>query len=358
MMKNQAKKVRIALQLIILCLAVLFFYLLIILFPFYKSLLLMFFQIILPFLIAGLIAYLLHPVVEKIHQYNIPRTIAILLIYLFFFLIAGLGIYFYFPTIVRQLNEFRLNIPQLIESYQTFLYSIYDQTSFLPEGFHDKLDEFFLNMENRLGNIFTAIMDNIPMVFDVFVMIAVIPILSFYFLKDYSRLEKGVLKLIPTRYHAFTKRLANEMEESLGQYIRGQILVCFLVGFIAYLLLKWIGMEYSILLGVIIGLTNFIPYFGPIIGAIPALLIAFTISTKMVLFVLLVILAVQLTEGNLLSPFIVGKSIRIHPVYIILALFIAAKVGGVIGMILAVPLLAIGRVAVPLIYRQMKQIDR
>ncbi len=117
-------------------------------------------------------------------------------------------------------------------------------------------------------------------------------------------------------------------------------------------------MEYSILLGVIIGLTNFIPYFGPIIGAIPALLIAFTISTKMVLFVLLVILAVQLTEGNLLSPFIVGKSIRIHPIYIILALFIAAKVGGVIGMILAVPLLAIGRVAVPLIYRQMKQIDR
>ncbi|SER73391.1 Predicted PurR-regulated permease PerM [Gracilibacillus ureilyticus] len=357
-MADQTKKIRITLQLIILCLTVLFLYLMIILFPFYQHILIIIFQIALPFLIAGLIAYLLHPVVEWLHQQKIPRPVAILAIFLLFFVLAGLAVYYSLPMMIKQIQEFQTNIPNLVNAYRLFIYDLYDQTSFLPEGFHDRLDAFLTEMEANLADRITLLMKNINVLFDMFIMIAVIPILTFYFLKDYQKLQQSVLCIIPSKYQAFTIHLADKMEDSLGQYIRGQILVCFLVGLLSFFLLKWIGMKYALLLASIIGITNFIPYFGPIIGAIPALLIAFTVSPNMVWYVLIVVMAVQLAEGNLLSPFIVGKSMHIHPVYLILTLFIAAKIAGVIGMILAIPLLAVGRVAVPLVFRQIKEIDR
>ncbi|QGH35060.1 AI-2E family transporter [Gracilibacillus salitolerans] len=357
-MKSNQAKIRIVLQLIILCLAVLFLYLMYILFPFYKHVLIVVLQVLAPFFIAGLIAYLLHPVVEEIYRFHIPRPLAIIFIYLLFFGLAGYGIYISFPMWMKQMQEMQQNIPQYVDAYRTFIYDIYDQTSFLSEGFHDHLDQLFENIETTLGEQLTNLLKNIPLLFDIFVMIAVIPILAFYFLKDYQKLQRSILRVIPQKYQAFTKKLAHDMEESLGQYIRGQILVCFLVGLVSYFLLRWVGMNYTVVLATIIGFTNFIPYFGPIIGAIPALLIAFTMSTEMVLYVLLVVIVIQITEGNLLSPFIVGKSIHIHPVYLILALFIAAQTAGVVGMIFAVPLLAVARVAVPLIVRQVKAIDR
>lgn len=348
--------VRFILRLLLLCLSVLFIYLMYILFPFYQHVILVICQILLPFVIAGLIAYLLHPIVKKIQTYDIPRTLSIIIIYLLFFFITGIIIYIYFPTWMSQLQDLQENIPQFIDAYREFIYQLYVQTSFLSEGFHDNLDLFFQDLEQGLGDRIQRTFKNIPLFFDIFVMLAVIPILTFYFLKDYKKLQENILYIIPSKYRTLSKQLGREMENSLGKYIRGQILVCALVGVISYLLLNWIGMKYSIVLATVMGLTNFIPYFGPIIGAIPAVLIAFTISTKMVLYVIAIILVVQLTEGNLLSPFIVGKSIHIHPVYIILTLFIAAQIAGVIGMIIAVPLLAVGRVTIPLIYHGAKRL--
>ncbi|ENH97614.1 permease [Gracilibacillus halophilus YIM-C55.5] len=357
-MAKHAKKIRLALQLVIACLVVLLIYLLYRLYPFYHEFIVLLFQICLPFLIAGLIAYLLHPIVEKLHRYHMPRTLAILLIYLIFFGALGIGVYYFFPTMMEQIRQLQANIPDLMEVYRGLIYDLYSRTSFLSEAFHDKLDQLFQEIENDIGERITSFIRNIPVLFDLLIMFAVIPILAFYFLKDYERLGRQAMKIIPRRYQAFTTHLIDKVEDSLGQYLRGQILVCFLVGLAAFLLFKLVGMNYALVLAIIIGLTNFIPYFGPIIGAIPAVLIALTISTKMMIYVLLSVLIVQLLEGNLLSPYIVGRSIHIHPIYLIFVLFLAAKLSGVIGMIFAVPLLAMARVAVPLILQQVKQIDR
>lgn len=104
------------------------------------------------------------------------------------------------------------------------------------------------------------------------------------------------------------------------------------------------GMKYALVLGVIIGITNVIPYFGPIIGAFPAVIIALTMSFKMAIIVVVIIFGLQFVEGNILSPLIVGKSLHIHPVFIILALLIGGEVAGVVGLILAVPVFAILKV--------------
>ncbi|WP_066194303.1 MULTISPECIES: AI-2E family transporter [Gracilibacillus] len=350
--------IRRILQLFMLCLAILSIYLIYILFPFYRDILVLLLKVSAPFLIAGLIAYLLHPVVQYIQKFHLPRPLAIVSIYLLFFVMAGAGIYASVPVWIRQIEEIQKNLPQYVEAYRSFIYNIYSQTSFLPEGFHDNLDRFLEGIESNIGERITGVLMNVPMLFDFVIMIVLIPVLSFYFLKDYQTLLRRIIQLIPPKYRDFTRKLGHEIEESLGQYIRGQILVCFLVGITSFVLLKIVGMNYAAVLAVIMGFTNLIPYFGPIIGAIPALLIAFTISTKMVLFVLGIVVIIQLLESNLLSPFIMGKSVHIHPVYLMFTLFFLSKATGVVGVILAIPLLTIAKVAIPLTYRQVKDVDR
>lgn len=144
------------------------------------------------------------------------------------------------------------------------------------------------------------------------------------------------------RGHAFVKAV----DESLGNYIRGQLLVCSLIGGAAAIVLWLFHIPYPLVLGMLIGATNVIPYFGPIIGAVPAVFIAFTISVKSVMIVLITVAVLQFLESNVLSPIIVGRSLHMHPVVIMLVLLAGGELFGLIGMILAVPTAAIIRVII------------
>src|SRR5690606_32321336 len=113
-----------------------------------------------------------------------------------------------------------------------------------------------------------------------------------------------------------------------------------------------LGLPYPILLGTIVGITEIIPYFGPIIGALPALFVALTISPSMVFWVIGTIVLLQLIEGSVLSPLIVGKSLNIHPIIIILVLLAGGEIAGIIGMLFAVPIFAILRVGISYVHGQ------
>lgn len=136
-----------------------------------------------------------------------------------------------------------------------------------------------------------------------------------------------------------------DVDKSLGGYIRGQLLVCLVIGVISATLFWVFGMKYPLLLGFIIAITNIIPYFGPIIGAVPAVIIAATLSVKMVIITLIIIVVLQFVEGNILSPLIVGKSLHMHPLIIMLSLLAGGEAGGIIGLIMAVPILAILKIS-------------
>src|SRR5699024_8409857 len=137
----------------------------------------------------------------------------------------------------------------------------------------------------------------------------------------------------PNHHHPQMSQLIHAVDHSLGAYMRGQLLVCLFVSLATYVVFQLLGLEYALLLAIIMGLTNIIPYFGTIIGSIPAVAIALTISGKYVRFLVCSVFDIQLIESNILSPYIVGKSIVIHSVAIIFGLFFGGKVGVVIGMI-------------------------
>ncbi|WP_456278176.1 AI-2E family transporter [Bacillus sp. AK128] len=312
--------------------------------PFWAPIFQVILAIFIPFLIASFITYLLHPFIEKVHSYNIPRPFAILIIYILFFGGIALALYKGIPQIIIQIREFGNNVPELFEKYREWSASIHHQTEQLPEGIHARVEESLSSGEEAIASVLANVITILRSIINYFLIILIIPFIVFYMLKDYDQIKKTVWYLTPRRYRESGIRFLKDIDKSLGNYIRGQLLVCLIIGMISTLGFWLIGMKYPLLLGIIVGITNIIPYFGPIIGAIPAVLIAVTISGKMVLFVVILIFTIQFIEGNILSPLIVGKSLHMHPVFIMFALLAGGEIGGVAGLILAVPMLAILKV--------------
>ncbi|MGG4179996.1 AI-2E family transporter [Virgibacillus pantothenticus] len=325
----------------------LFFYLMVKLFPVYKAVFSLLWHVSAPFLISCLIAYLLYPIVQMIHQYRIPKGVAILIIYLLFFGLTAYFIYRIYPMVVVQVRDLNEQFPQLMNMYEKTIYQMYEYTSFLPENVHDKFDQLLMRIENALDRLLERLMNGFTKVFDFIILLTVIPVLVFYFLKDYDKIKAVGKRLIPVKYRTTASQIWHAIDENLGNYIRGQFIVCAFVGLTSFIVFKFLlQLEFALILAILMAITNLIPYFGPIIGAVPAVAIGFTVSGKLVIFVILSVFVIQLVESNLLSPYIVGKSINIHPAAIIFALLLGGQLFGVIGMVIAVPLMTILKVIV------------
>lgn len=334
-------KIKLIYFLTITIFVILLTYLIIKLFPVYGSVISFIIRLLLPFIIACFIAYLLYPVVVWLEQYNFPNVLSILLIYLVF--IGGMIylIYRVYPTIMIQLRDLNEHIPQFIKMYEDTIYQIYVSTSFLPEAVHDQMDQFIFNIETSLENHVGKLMGGFTKIFDFIVILTVIPVLVFYFLKDYQSIKDYLKRFIPVKYRQMVEQLVIVIDKSLGGYIRGQLLVSAFVSLLTLIVFHLLGVKYALLLAIIMGLTNIIPYFGPIIGAAPAVAITITTSTKLTIFVIVAVFVIQLIESNFISPYIVGKTMNIHPIAIIFALLLGGKVYGIVGMIIAVPALTI-----------------
>ncbi|AGT32894.1 membrane protein [Geobacillus genomosp. 3] len=298
-----------------------------------------------PFLLAAFITYLLHPLVEYIHGKGMPRALAILLIYFLFFGSIGYGMYRGIPVLIAQLRELDERLPSLMNTYRQWARYIHDETSTWPMEVHTRIEAMFVQLEQAAAKAVTMAMSAAQSFIGSAATFLLIPFIVFYMLKDIDVLKKAVWYMTPKRWRGPGMAFLKDVDESLGGYIRGQLFVCAAIGLMASLGLWLAGMDYPLLLGFIIGLTNIIPYFGPLIGAIPAAILAATISLKMVIIVLIIIFALQFLEGNILSPLIVGKSVHMHPLIIMLALFAGGELAGVPGLILAVPAAAVLKVA-------------
>lgn len=299
-----------------------------------------------PFIIAAFITYLLHPTIERLHEAGLHRGFAVLIIYLLFFGGLGYGLYKGIPAIIAQLKDLSENIPSFTAQYMDMVDEIQDRTSAWPNGMREKIDSGIVGMEQKLDQYLTRILSGFVHLLNSVVIFAIIPFIAFYMLKDYHLLKKAAWYLTPRRWRKQGLLFMRDVDSSLGKYIRGQLLVCVIIGAISAILFWVTDMRYPLLLGFIIGITNVIPYFGPIFGAIPAVIIAATISIKMVIISLVIIFILQFLEGNILSPFIVGKSLHMHPLFIMLALLIGGEIGGVLGLIIAVPILSVMKVAI------------
>ncbi|OAT81467.1 AI-2E family transporter [Desulfotomaculum copahuensis] len=307
------------------------------------------------FIMAAVLAYLLHPVVVALQRRGTPPVPAILLVYLALLIVAGSLALYGLPRMVGQLNHLLDSIPVYAGQVEGLITSIQDHytRSGLPPGMKRILDarlrwgeEALLQMVNRLVAGLIGLASSL---FDIFLA----PVLAFYLLKDGSRFKEKLLDIIPAPWRDDMLELSGEINQVLHNFVRGYLLVCLIVGTLSGMTMALLGLEFALMLGIFAGLTELIPYFGPVIGAVPALALALLRSKWLAFKVVLAVFVIHQLEGNLISPRILGNRVGLHPLAVILALLAGGELYGLAGMLLAVPVAAVFRILIAFAGRRL-----
>ncbi len=309
-----------------------------------------------PIVISGVLYYFIRPLVNLLDRF-IPRTLAIVLIYLVFAAVIFLIIYLFGPMLQKQLMNLGKNIPDLVEQLKKYvghlqnteMASRFNHSSpFSLDSLGNKIEK---NASSYVSSIGSNILSIIGLITNVVVLIILVPFILFYMLKDGKSLPRWILRFVPEEHTPEGEKIIEDMDEALSSYIQGQIIVSVSVGILVYIGFLLIGIDYPLVLALIAMFTNVIPFVGPFIGTIPSVVVGFLHSPSMGIWVLVVIIVVQQIDGNFISPQVMGKKLDIHPLTIILLLMVAGNFAGVLGLILAVPFYAVAKVIVTNTYR-------
>lgn len=312
-----------------------------------------------PLLLSGVLFYLLNPLVkvlEKVRwrKFHLNRTGAVALVFLLLVLVLVAGGMWLIPRLATQITNLIGNIPGFAKSSEAVLSKFINQPAFKDVDFTKYLSQlqsaFAKYAQGFMSGLTTGIGSIIGTVTTVTVTAVTVPVMLFYMLKDGDKFMPAIRSWLPEKHGDQIAELLGRMNQTIARYVGGQIIECLFVGSFTAIGYFLVGEKYALLLGLFAGICNLIPYVGPYIGILPALIVAFTSSTSLVLYVIIVVVVVQQIDGNLVYPNIIGKSLQIHPLTIIIILLAAGNIAGLLGMILAIPLYAVVKTIVQYLY--------
>lgn len=324
----------------------------------FRPFIIVFETLFLSFLISGLLYYLTVPFVDWLHGHKFPRPAAIALVY---FLITGLLtilVILIVPVLQRDLTLLANNIPEKIQEFHQLIDRLGESHLIGPllelEPFNP--DEIINRISGVISNALTQLATSYRVVLDftagILMTIVIIPFLLYHMLKEKG--EGSIPALVerhaPRDQIKDINRARAEMNRMLASYVQGLGILCLVVGALAFIGFLIIGLEYALILALFIMITNVVPFLGPFIGAIPAVIIGLMESPWMMLQVLIVIIVVQQIETLLISPQIMGRKLSLSPLTIILIVLVAGRLGGLLGIILGVPIFTMLKIVVAYIY--------
>lgn len=309
-----------------------------------------------PFILGAATAYLANPLVTKLEKRQVPRSAAILLVYLGFAVVVSLFLYTFIPSLTAELNQVLARLPRqtgkleditrgavgdlkrlpLPVNLQEAINDVIQRSEQLVQGFARKLVDFLVGVFSRLFWFWLA------------------PVLAYYILLDWDEIGKRCLEAVPDAYRLAFLLLTQEIDGVLSGFVVGRLMVSAIVGLVITLGLVALEIQFATLLGLIAGAFDLIPYLGPILGAVPAMIFGFLSSPWKALWVMILFVAVNQVEAVILSPRIVGGRVGLHPVVIIFALLAGGHLFGVAGVLLAVPVAATLRVILTFVGRVLK----
>lgn len=310
-----------------------------------------------PLIVAGLFFYFLVGIVDFLEKrLKGKRTLAVAITLIGLVLIFTLVFSILGPVLGEQITSLVNSMPSIAKEFQKQAFAVRDtllQNEFFAR-FMAENDEMFRNLTTNItsylgdlfGNIASSFGQVVGFVTSAVITIVVIPFMLLYLLLDGKRLPDAIVKLLPSSYEKETRHILHDMHETVRSYVNAQLLVAFFVGITSLIGLWIVGVDYAILLALFMMVTNIIPYVGPFLGAAPAVVVAFIQDPIKVLWVIVVIIVVQQIESNVISPLIQGKSLKVHPLTIIIVLLVAGNLAGIIGMLIAVPFYAVAKTVV------------
>lgn len=302
-------------------------------------------KVISPVFLGLIIAWLFDPFVNKLQEKKIPRILACIIIYVVFFGIIALVLSLMLPSFVSQIKDFVSAVPDVLRDLKDIINNIFESINNINGlNLNNLKSQIFASIEN-VGHSLTTngpnmLINGTKSFIGGITSIILGIMIGFYMLYDFRKVTVLIYKVIPDNWENGCRDLIGRINNSLRGYVQGVLLVMCLVFISQSIGLTIAGLKAPLIFALFCALTDIIPYFGPWIGAIPAVLVAFTISPLTGVFTIISILIVQLLENNFYQPLIMGHTMKLHPVTIMIGLLVFQHFFGILGMIIATPAIA------------------
>jgi len=301
-----------------------------------------------PVILALVLYYLINPLINVLEsKFHVNRIISITFVFIIILALLVWGVMSLIPFVQSQVDSLVKNWPQYWNSMNKSLQDMFsdpklhlvrqrliETNSSVTKSFEKSMDQILPQTMNNLSSAVSVLTN-------VIVILMTAPFILFFMLKDDKKFKESIIKFMPNRIKKSVGDMISEISQSLSSYITGQLTVAFWVAvmfFVGYLI---IGQRYALILGIVAGILNLIPYIGSTLALIPSLVIAAFIAPSMVLKVIIVFIVEQTVETRVISPIIVGNKMQMHPVTTILVLLVSAGMYGLVGMIAGIPIFAI-----------------
>lgn len=292
-------------------------------------------DIILILLISMILASAMDPLVDWLYRKaKFPRGLSVILVYLVFIALVAMVIYFLIPPMVDQFN-------QLAGRLQGFRQELANETSTLTKvldqlGITEGFSALSQNFAKLAGNLFQTTLG----VFSGVVRTISVLAITFYLISSENGMKNFIRSLAPYKHQAYVTALTDKIQTKIGRWLLGQLILSGFIFILIFIGLTVLGVKYALALALLAGLLEIVPYLGPILSAIPGIFVAFVQSPPLALFVLLLYIVVQQVENYILVPKVMGRTVGANPVVILIAVLVGFKLAGIVGMLLAVPIVA------------------
>lgn len=300
-------------------------------------------DVLLPFVLGGAIAYFLDPLADRLEEAGFSRPTAtgiIAVVATVLFVIMALLV---IPTLVSQAVELINIAPKLFQDLQTFLTERFPSLIEPDSTLRQSLATVGETIQSRGGELLNTVLSSALSIVNMVVLVVVVPVVAVYLLVDWDNMIAGVDELLPRDHAPVIRRLAGEVDKTLSSFVRGMGTVCLILGTYYAVALMLVGLQFGLVVGFVAGILTFIPYVGAIVGGLLAIglaLFQFWGEWWWIVAVAVIFQIGQIAEGNFLTPKLVGRSVGLHPVWLILALSVFGSLFGFVGMLVAVPVAA------------------
>lgn len=302
--------------------------------------------------VSIIIVSAIDPIVDWLQKKKIPRSGGVLAVYLCIFLIFGAALSFLIPPLAEQFKSFAVDFSVYSQKLEIVIESV--KNFFQAQHLSIDLGKLASSLSDNLSNIPQKIFTGTVGFFSGFVSIAIILSMTFYMTVKENGIKQFIISIMPEKHKDYAASLTDRIKEKIGAWMRGQLLLMFIIFVFIFIGLSIVKIPYALSLAIFAGIMEIVPYVGPIVSAIPGVFIGFLISPWVGFSALLVYVIVQQIENHIIIPQVMKRAVGLNPIAIILSLLIGAKLGGAFGAILAVPIATVASVFISDFFKDNK----
>lgn len=308
-----------------------------------------------PIVGSGILYYITNPLVNLLEKYKVPRLVGILIVFLLLIAFVFFSVNVLIPIVQEQFNKLVANTPNMARSMEELFILWQNRQNYLPESLENAIQNVIDNLNTYVEGITGFLFSFIGQIFSFLFSFVLIPFFLFFMLKDGKKFVPFVTSFLSDKKAKSLAVLLKNVNKTLSSFIQGQFIVSFSVGIMLLAGYLIVDLNYAVMLALFGLVMNLIPFVGPWISAIPAVIIGFFQDPMVGLWTAVIMIVAQQIESNLISPNVMGRVLKIHPLTVITLILAAGAIAGFIGLLFIIPSYAVFKTVISHFYHEWQE---